>query len=75
MTIETARPMAALPEEDKELLWKAFFAGFMSSGEGYNGEYPFNYKATDDCIASVKENFEDWLVNHARVPEPNWGNK
>lgn len=75
MTTETARPMAALPEEDKERIWKAFFAGFMSSGEGYNGDNPFDCKATDNCIACVKEDFEEWLANPASVPEPNWGNK
>jgi hypothetical protein len=34
--------------EDKDTeLFKAFVAGFESSGEGYNGEYPFGDKGID----------------------------
>lgn len=68
----TARGMS---RSDKQKLWKAFLAGFMSSGEGWNGEWPFEHRGTEENILSVKNTFEKWLSNPASVPEPNWGNK
>lgn len=75
MIAENTRPMAVLSEEDRERLWQAFFAGFMSSGEGWNGEWPFERRGTEENISAVKETFEKWLSNPASVPGPNWGNK
>jgi hypothetical protein len=44
------------------LLFEAFVAGFCSSGEGYNGEYPFSDKGINaERDDGVREMFSLWL--------------
>lgn len=38
----------------------AFLAGFMSSGEGWNGEYPFNGNKASAWEGGVSERFDLW---------------
>ena len=58
---------------DKELLWKAYLAGFKRSGEGWNGGYP--WRIGEERRESMKEDlrhgvgdtdgFEDWYDKEA----------
>lgn len=51
---------AALVEERKRALEDGFIRGFMSSAEGYNGEYPFDLD--EDCLSDPK-----WVEMRERV--------
>jgi len=59
-----------IPMSDKELLWKAYLAGFKRSGEGWNGEYPWwNGEEEREHMKDVLRNtthaqpcFEDWYA-------------
>lgn len=53
-------------------LWEAFLAGFMSSGEGWNGECPMERDATPENIAALKNRFEAWMMDPDCVDKPNW---
>jgi hypothetical protein len=45
----------------RERLESAFVAGFGMSGEGYNGEYPFENSEPGEMRKQIKPNFEAWL--------------
>lgn len=50
--------MGTVQSEIKELVREAFKAGFMSAGEGWNGEYPFERGvATDEDHSALEERF------------------
>ena len=46
-----------LGEQMRRALQKAYLAGFMASGEGWNGEYPFN----DYAFAGSPEDDAGWI--------------
>lgn len=44
-------------------LYEAFVAGFKSSGEGWNGEYPFDDKGIDVAASSdIQAAFSEWVA-------------
>lgn len=47
----------------RDLMWDAFIEGFNSTGEGWNGEYPFADKGKDPRKdPDVIDNFEQWFA-------------
>ena len=47
---------------DESRLFDAFIAGFATSGEGWNGEYPFSDKRQNPrSDPDLKESFRQWL--------------
>ena len=53
-------------EEDE--LWDAFLAGFMCSGEGWNGEMSRFWEESgteDKHMRSLRRNFDEWLDERA----------
>jgi hypothetical protein len=63
--IEAAKPVSL-----EDLLRDAFTAGFMASGEGYNGEYPFEghqphkvrgelAEQINECIATIRNQLNE----------------
>ena len=51
--------------KEKNAFIAGFYAGFMESGEGYNGEVPFSYKHPEsydkELLQSAKEEFEKYV--------------
>lgn len=47
----------------RDMLRDAFMAGFKASGEGYNGEYPFDGDE-HAIIRELSEAFEEWFRTH-----------
>ena len=46
----------------KDEAWLVWRAGFMSSAEGWNGEYPFEYHRQDD-LEDLYGDFTDWWLS------------
>ena len=51
--------------QEESIFIAGYYAGFMSSGEGYNGEVPFSYKHPPsydkELLQSAKEKFEEYV--------------
>lgn len=45
---------------------KAWLAGFMSSAEGYNGEYPFEGEPPSDALIDQAEKYAGKAIDEAR---------
>lgn len=46
----------------KDDAWVIFRAGFLASGEGWNGEYPFHDRSgLGSDYVKLYEQFEEWL--------------
>lgn len=69
-------PSVSLKEIDNKIvnLWEAYKAGFMSSSEGWNGEYPFNNgkKYNDNDMKYLDHCFYNWLnkndISNEEIP-------
>lgn len=62
--------MNPLTRVSKDEAWILFRAGFLASGEGWNGEYPFEEPHASDegkrlrDTAYLYAEFEDWFGEH-----------
>lgn len=62
--------MEELSSRDRERLWQAFLAGFMTSAEGWNAEYPYCFGCPNGApeerkrkvMAQLEEDFDSFLA-------------
>lgn len=58
-------------KKELELIRESWFAGFMTSGEGWNGEYPFEggmEAGTAIQQSRLKESFKNYLKQNYGIP-------
>jgi hypothetical protein len=58
---EKERDMTDMTTEEQHALEEAFLAGFKASGEGYNGEYPFEGEPDTTIKKEIRYLFKGWL--------------
>jgi hypothetical protein len=51
----------------KEDLLAAYLAGFAMSGEGWNGEYPYEESEVADLQDTLRDRFSEWLERYKFV--------
>lgn len=54
--------MTTEPHAESARLFRAYVAGFLASGEGFNGEYPYD-DGEKDPSADLREGFDYWLAH------------
>ena len=65
LLIEMMRADEELGLYDEDLK-AAYLAGFKTSAEGYNGEYPFQWESDKRIWEGIGEDFEKWLNEYKK---------